>query len=72
MRYGLIFAAYFDEALARLRPHVADGLITIADGRIMATGSGRLLLRSIAMCFDAYLTSPAAADAARPSFSRVV
>ncbi|HEY6823567.1 MAG TPA: oxygen-independent coproporphyrinogen III oxidase [Steroidobacteraceae bacterium] len=71
-RYGLDFAAYFEGALARLQPHIADGLIVIADGRITATGSGRLLLRSIAMCFDAYLSAPSAAGASRPSFSRVV
>jgi len=33
---------------------------------------GRLLLRGIAMCFDAYLNEPVAAEGARPSFSRVV
>jgi oxygen-independent coproporphyrinogen-3 oxidase len=71
-RYGIDFATYFDQALARLRSHLADGLISIADGRIMATGSGRLLLRSIAMCFDAYLTAPVAAEAPRASFSSVV
>jgi len=71
-RYSILFAAYFDEALARLAPLAADGLVVIADGQIRATASGRLLLRSIAMCFDAYLRAHAAADAPRPSFSRVV
>ena len=71
-RYGIDFAAYFDQALARLRSHLADGLIVVADERISATDGGRLLLRSIAMCFDAYLNAPAAADVPRPSFSRVV
>ena len=71
-RHGIDFAAYFDQALARLRSHLADGLIVVADGRITATGSGRLLLRSIAMCFDAYLAAPATAEAPRPAFSRVV
>jgi len=71
-RYGIIFAAYFAEALARLVPLATDGLVTIADGRIVATARGRLLLRSIAMCFDAYLSAPVTADAPRPSFSRVV
>ena len=70
--FGIDFAAYFHEPLARLQAHVADGLIVIEDGRITVTGMGRLLLRSIAMCFDAYLQAPAAAEGVRPTFSRVV
>jgi oxygen-independent coproporphyrinogen III oxidase len=70
--FGIDFAAYFQEPLARLQAHIADGLIVIRDGRITVTAMGRLLLRSIAMCFDTYLHSPAAAEGARPTFSRVV
>jgi oxygen-independent coproporphyrinogen-3 oxidase len=70
--FGIDFAAYFQEPLAQLQGHVADGLIVIRDGRITVTGMGRLLLRSIAMCFDAYLQAPAAAQGTRPAFSRVV
>jgi oxygen-independent coproporphyrinogen-3 oxidase len=70
--FGIDFAAYFQEPLARLQPHVADGLIVIGNGRITVTGMGRLLLRSIAMCFDAYLQVPAATQGTRPAFSRVV
>jgi len=70
--FGIDFAAYFHEPLARLQAHVADGLIVIEDERITVTGMGRLLLRSIAMCFDAYLQAPAAAEGVRPTFSRVV
>ncbi|MBV8403998.1 MAG: oxygen-independent coproporphyrinogen III oxidase [Gammaproteobacteria bacterium] len=71
-RHGIDFAGYFAPALARLRPLVADGLIVIADDRISATDSGRLLLRNIAMCFDAYLDAPAAGEASRPSYSRAL
>ena len=74
-RFAIDFEAYFAESLARLRVHAADGLIVMTDDRITATGTGRLLLRSIAMCFDAYLNAAVAgpaAPAARPSFSRVV
>jgi oxygen-independent coproporphyrinogen-3 oxidase len=70
--FGIDFRAYFAESLARLQAPAADGLVAVADERITVTGTGRLLLRSIAMCFDAYLNAPAAAPAARPSFSRVV
>jgi oxygen-independent coproporphyrinogen-3 oxidase len=71
-RYGIDFAAYFGEALARLKQHMADGLVGIADGRITVTRAGRLLLRSIAMCFDAYLKVAPPAEAQRPPFSRVI
>jgi len=67
-RYGIDFAAYFGEALARLKPHVTDGLLRIAPGRISVTPAGRLLLRSMARCFDAYLKGAAPAGAQpRPS-----
>ncbi len=71
-QHGIDFAAYFCAALALLGPHVADGLVCIEPGRITVTPAGRLLLRSIAMCFDAYLNASAAGETPRPSFSRVV
>jgi len=70
--FGIDFAAYFKKPLARLQAYAADGLIVIGNGRITVTGMGRLLLRSIAMCFDAYLNAPVGAEGARSSFSRVV
>jgi oxygen-independent coproporphyrinogen III oxidase len=70
--FGIDFAAYFKKPLARLQAYAADGLIVVGNGRITVTGMGRLLLRSIAMCFDAYLNAPVDAEGARPSFSRVV
>jgi oxygen-independent coproporphyrinogen-3 oxidase len=70
-RYGIDFAAYFREDLERLEPHIADGLVRREADRIAVTAAGRLLLRSIAMCFDAYLNSPAGAATA-PAFSKVV
>ena len=54
-RYAIDFEQYFASALERLAPLVADGLVTLAHGRVSATTQGRLLLRSIAMCFDRYL-----------------
>jgi len=71
-RFGIDFGAYFGEALARLKPHIADCLVSIGGGRITVTAAGRFLLRSIAMCFDAYLKVVPSAEAPRPSFSRVV
>lgn len=69
--YHLDFIDYFSEALERLQPCIADGLVTVDGSRLVATPRGRLLLRSIAMCFDAYL--PAAPTPSRPpAFSAVV
>ena len=70
-RYRIDFVDYFGDALKRLHPHLDDGLVRIEDGRIAATPPGRLLLRSIAMCFDAYLNGPRIASEAT-SLSRVV
>jgi oxygen-independent coproporphyrinogen III oxidase len=71
-RYDLDFARYFAEALAQLTPHLADGLVCLADRRLIVTPAGRMLLRSIAMCFDAYLNVAPPAAAPRPCFSRVI
>jgi oxygen-independent coproporphyrinogen III oxidase len=69
--HGVRFADYFAAALERLQPLVADGLVVIERERIRATSAGRLLLRAIAMCFDAYLEAPQARYT--PSaFSKVV
>jgi oxygen-independent coproporphyrinogen III oxidase len=59
--YGISFGAYFQDALAALRPLQDDGLVQCPPGTIRATSRGRALLRVIAMCFDAYLREPAGA-----------
>jgi oxygen-independent coproporphyrinogen-3 oxidase len=69
-RFGIDFPAYFRDALERLAPLVADGLVRVGAHRIEVTSRGRLLLRNIAMCFDHYLDAPA--DVARPRFSRAI
>lgn len=70
-RHHIDFDAYFRDALKQLQPHFADGLVRWELGRIAVTPAGRLLLRSIAMCFDNYLSATRASSEA-PSFSRVV
>ena len=69
-RYGIEFADYFADALAKLQPLVADGLVRMENGRITVTSRGRLLLRNIAMCFDRYLDQPV--TDARPRFSGAI
>lgn len=54
-RHDIEFSDYFGDALDRLAPLLADGLVEVEDAAIRATSRGRLLLRIIAACFDRYL-----------------
>lgn len=58
-KFGIDFEDYFAPSLAALRQFIDDGLVTSEPGMIRIVGAGRLLLRNIAMCFDAYLESMA-------------
>lgn len=68
-RFGIVFDEYFGEALDELDRFVDDGLVTLTADRISIEGAGRLLLRNIAMCFDAYLERM---RGDKPVFSRTV
>jgi oxygen-independent coproporphyrinogen-3 oxidase len=70
-RHGIDFDGYFAEAMSRLEPLIADGLVTLRGTSIEATSRGRLMLRIIAMCFDRYLPMQSA-TAARPRHSRAI
>jgi len=65
--YGVVVDDYFADAISRLAPLQADGLVEITDTVIRATGIGRVFLRNIAMAFDAYL-----APSDRPMYSRTL
>jgi oxygen-independent coproporphyrinogen-3 oxidase len=68
---GPSFRERFAPELARLREAEGDGLVAIApDGSLLVTERGRLVLRNLAMVFDAYL-EPSPAPAA-PRFSQTV
>ncbi|MOA31675.1 Oxygen-independent coproporphyrinogen-III oxidase [compost metagenome] len=54
-RHGIRFKEYFAESLANLEEHVADGLVEIRDDALLLLPQGQLMLRSVAMAFDAYL-----------------
>lgn len=54
-RFGLDFDRYFASELAALAPLAEDGLIELSPSRIEVTPIGRLLVRNVAMPFDAYL-----------------
>jgi oxygen-independent coproporphyrinogen-3 oxidase len=70
-RFGASFAARFAPELARLAAYAEDGLLELAgDGSISVTPLGRLVLRTLAMAFDAYL--PRQQREARPLFSQTI
>ncbi len=68
-KFGIEFDEYFSRSLEALQPFIQDGLVEIGGGRISVVGAGRLVLRNIAMCFDAYLEKMATD---KPIFSRTV
>lgn len=54
-QHSAIFETYFEPELQQLKQLAEDGLVTLDMPIIRVTSRGRLLLRTIAMCFDAYL-----------------
>lgn len=54
-QYGIEFEKYFSEALTRLEEMIQDELLSIHHRKIVISDKGRLLIRNIAMNFDAYL-----------------
>lgn len=69
--FGSEFAQRYATELASLDREVADGLVTRSgDGSIHVTPLGRLLVRNIAMHFDAYL--PGQLESGKRIFSKTV
>jgi oxygen-independent coproporphyrinogen-3 oxidase len=69
--FGQSFATRFESELQQLDPFVADDLIERADdGSIVVLPLGRLLVRNVAMTFDAYLADQRKGD--KPMFSKTV
>jgi oxygen-independent coproporphyrinogen-3 oxidase len=66
-RQGICFTEYFAEALAQLDEHVRDGLLQIHSEELVLLPPGHLMMRSVAMAFDAYL-----GGAQKGQFSRTV
>ena len=56
-RLGEPFEVRFADELERLQPLAEDGLVVVDHEGIEVTPQGRLLLRSIAMVFDRYITA---------------
>jgi oxygen-independent coproporphyrinogen III oxidase len=53
-RYGIDFRKHFAEALEALQEMEADGLLVIEEKALRVSDRGRLLIRNVAMAFDAY------------------
>ncbi len=65
------FASRFARELEALAPLADDGLVECErDGSLLVTPLGRLLVRNVAMIFDAYLADQKKSE--RPMFSRTV
>lgn len=68
-KYDIIFDSYFSDALAALEQFEHDELVMLSEDKITVTTAGRLLVRNIAMNFDAYLQRK---EKNKPQFSRTV
>lgn len=60
-RFGIDFKRYFSREIEHLQELQADGLTCVDGNRIGITDRGRLLMRNVAMTFDAYIAQPTAA-----------
>lgn len=66
--FGIVFDDYFADAYPMLEEIVDDGCIKISDDKIEVIGFGKLIIRNIAMAFDAYLPK----QMEKPIFSKTV
>ncbi len=69
-RHGIRTAEYFAPELTRLLALQADGLVELRPDAVSVTACGRLLMRNIAMQFDAYITR--SDQAMPPHYSRAI
>jgi len=53
--FDVEFKTYFADAIEELKPFVEDDLITMNKNKIECSQTGTLLIRNIAMAFDAYM-----------------
>ena len=67
-RYRIRFRHHFARELEELEALEADGLVVVEDQAITVTDTGRLLLRPVAMVFDAWLRR----ETEKKRYSRIV
>ena len=70
-KYGINFRDYFSYGLNALQPFEEDGLVIVETEKVQITPAGRMLLRNIAMQFDAYL-QPDGKIANQATYSRLI
>ena len=68
-KFGIDFDDYFSGSMPKLEEFVNDDLLEVTAERIIVKGMGRLVIRNIAMAFDAYLEKMMKE---KPIFSRTV
>jgi len=68
-KYSIKFEEYFHPSLRKLYPMIEEGLILHRPHKIEVIGMGKLLIRNVAMAFDAYLDEMVKE---KPIFSRTV
>lgn len=68
-RFDITFDDYFADSIAKLAEFEIEGYVANDDKKVSVTGLGILLIRNIAMCFDAYLEKMMAE---KPVFSKTV
>ncbi len=67
--FDIEFKTYFADAIEALQPFADDELLTISDTHIECSETGTLLIRNIAMPFDAYMKKHASS---KKTFSKTV
>jgi oxygen-independent coproporphyrinogen III oxidase len=70
--YQINFFDYFANEITELFPMVEDKLITFNIEKITVTTAGQLLLRNIAMVFDAYIKPTFTEDNSQVIFSKMI
>lgn len=68
-KFNINFENYFASDILKLNVFIQDGLLENDSEKIKVIGSGILVIRNIAMCFDAYLEKMMAE---KPVFSKTV
>jgi len=69
-KFGIDFESYFAADLTKLDSFIADGLLENNAERIFIKGAGKLIIRNVAMCFDAHLAEMTKVN--KPVFSKTV
>lgn len=67
-QFGIKFEEYFASELETLSQFQQDGLVSWQQNILVVTPAGRLLIRRICMCFDAYIPK----QQSKQTFSRII